>query len=612
MVSKHNQPGDNPTGSSPMLGTGVSRRGFVQGIFGVGLVAAAGSALAACGNDDSGNSNKPVADDAAVKGGPKTTPVSGIPYPDGYVGPIASKKGPIVASGKQVKLKVAVLSDPGVGDWKNNEFSKWYEKQTGVQVEYQVIPVEESMTKVNAMIASGDLPDVFLRMDFTPAQLALYGQQGLILPLNDLIDQYGVETKRIFKDYPDAKTEITSNDGKIYTLPNVNDCFHCRAWNNRLWINQAWLDKLGLEMPTTPEEFEAVLEAFKTKDPNGNGKADEIPLMTYNDSGDPGSQLDSFIMSAFLYNPGGTTGKPWVVVNDGKVDVVYNKDGWRQGLIFLNRLYKKGLLPKESFTQNMEQFGRIGQNAGGVTLGAAKGGTWFVFTTIDDKTEVGKRWKDYVCVPALKGPDGTQVASWDYYGATTAGNFVITRACKNPAVALMWGDGQYELETILRAYSGPKDENWRWAKAGEKGINGKQALWSSLTRADGKTEGLGWNQFGISYRSNDFRLGERVDPKAPTFEQPLYEQTAKAYYPYRQPQEQQLPPLYMTEAQAGTSSELETTLANHVRQSLTKFTMGELDPNKDADWKQYTDTIDQMGLANYLQTFQEAYDAKYK
>jgi putative aldouronate transport system substrate-binding protein len=608
MVQK--QPGGNPHRSSGSGSGGVSRRGFVQGIFGVGLAATAGTAFAACGSDDKAG-DKPVADDA-VKGGPKTTPVSGIPYPDGYVGPIASKKGPIVAGGKQVKLKVAVLSDPGVGDWKSNAFSKWYEKQTGVQVEYQVIPAEESMTKVNAMIASGDVPDVFLRMDFTEAQLGLYGQQGLIVPLNDLIEQYGVETKRVFKNHPDAKTAVTANDGKIYSLPNFNDCFHCNAWNNRLWINQAWLDKLGLAMPETPEDFEKVLEAFKTKDPNGNGKADEIPLMTYNDATDPGSALDSYFMSAFLYNPGGTTGKPWIVLNNGKVDVVYDKDGWRQGLIFLNRLYKKGLIPKESFTQSAEQFTRIGTNASAVTLGAAKGGTWFVFTTIDDKTDVGRRRKDYVAAPPLKGPDGTQVASWDYYGATTPGNFVITKACKNPAVALMWGDGQYELETILRAYAGPKDENWRWAEPGEKGINGKQALWSSLTRADGKTEGLSWNQFGISYRSNEFRLAERVDPKNPTFEKPLYEETAQAYYPHRQPKEQQLPPLYMTEEQAGATSELETTLANHVRQSLTKFVTGDLDPNQEADWKQYKDTINQMGLETYLQTYQQAYDAKYK
>ena len=44
------------------------------------------------------------------------------------------------------------------------------------------------------------------------------------------------------------------------------------------WIRQDWLDKLGLAVPTTVDELHDVLLAFKNNDPNGNGKADEIPL----------------------------------------------------------------------------------------------------------------------------------------------------------------------------------------------------------------------------------------------------------------------------------------------------------------------------------------------
>ena len=46
----------------------------------------------------------------------------------------------------------------------------------------------------------------------------------------------------------------------------------------KLWFNYDWLEKLGLEEPQTTEELYEVLKAFKTQDPNGNGKANEIPL----------------------------------------------------------------------------------------------------------------------------------------------------------------------------------------------------------------------------------------------------------------------------------------------------------------------------------------------
>ena len=59
----------------------------------------------------------------------------------------------------------------------------------------------------------------------------------------------------------------------------LEDCYHC-SMSQKLWIYQPWLDALGLEMPTTTDEFEQVLLAFKEQDPNGNGQADEIPLST--------------------------------------------------------------------------------------------------------------------------------------------------------------------------------------------------------------------------------------------------------------------------------------------------------------------------------------------
>ncbi len=71
----------------------------------------------------------------------------------------------------------------------------------------------------------------------------------------------------------------TAPDGHIYALPQWADCYHC-TYPDKLWINSTWLKKLGLQVPKTTEDLRNVLLAFKTKDPNGNGKADEIPMTT--------------------------------------------------------------------------------------------------------------------------------------------------------------------------------------------------------------------------------------------------------------------------------------------------------------------------------------------
>lgn len=590
----------------------VSRRGFVTGALGVGLAAATPAALAGCsgGASGTGSNGESIEDPAAVKGGPKTTPRDDVIYPDGYVGPIASDKGPIVVKREKVTLTIAVPQDTEVADWNKNEFSKWYEERTGVHVEYQTVAGEEDspeqQTKLNAMISSGDLPDAFMSFGFKPSQLMLYGQQGLVIRLNELIDQYGVEIKRVYKDYPQVKEYTTDPEGNIWVMPYVNDCFHCKTGGQRMWVYKPWLDKLGLDVPETLDDFEAMLEAFVTQDPNGNGERDELPL-----EGAEGDGFDTYFMGSFMYTPQ----DPWLYLDNGKVDIAVNKDGWREGLRYINRLYSKGLIAKEAFTQDGDQLIRLGDKKGDRALGAARAYYWGSFLTIDDDSPDAE-WRDYVAVPTLRAPGYEPTSYWSYQTGLTAafegwaGGFLITNACENPGVALMWADGLYELTAQLSAYSGMEGKEWRFAKEGETGINGNQALWTTLGTWP-PDDGKWWSQRGVNYRSNDFRLGEVVDPKAPTFELPLYEESKK-YYERRQPQEMELPPLYMTEEQAAMTGEVAVSIENHVTTHLAKFSLGELDPNDNAEWEKYTSTLADMGLDRYLETYQAAYDEKYK
>ena len=111
-------------------------------------------------------------------------------------------------------------------------------------------------------------------------------------------------------------------------------------------------------------------EAFKTQDPNGNGKADEIPL-----SASAGNSLIPYFMNAFIYDPQGTSdannNASTLVLKDGKVDLQANKDGWREGLRYINSLYKEGLIDKGAFTQNPDALLQQGNHAGSVILGSA-------------------------------------------------------------------------------------------------------------------------------------------------------------------------------------------------------------------------------------------------
>ena len=161
--------------------------------------------------------------------------------------------------------------------------------------------------------------------------------------LDDYIETYGVETKKVMEEMPGMRDMITSPDGHIYSLPTINDCLH-NQYRTRAWINTQWLDAVGMDMPKTPEEFEAVLQAFKDKDPNGNGVADEIPMLGNNL---PKNNIVTYLMNAFIYMHGSDIQDPstlYLYMEDGKIQFAPDKDAYREGLAWINSLIDKGLL----------------------------------------------------------------------------------------------------------------------------------------------------------------------------------------------------------------------------------------------------------------------------
>lgn len=491
---------------------------------------------------------------------------------------------------EKVTLRVLIPAHPLVEDYKTNTFTKWYEEKTNVHIEWEVMPTQNAEEKLNLILASGDLPDVILNSPVTLSQLMIYGNQGMFLPLNDLIENKSTDIKGFLAENKDVEDAITAPDGNIYSLPVINDCYHCTL-AEKLWVYQPWLDELGLDMPKTTEDFYKVLKAFKEKDPNGNGKHDEIPIAGSKDLW----PYPGFMMNAFTYND--------KYLEDGKIQFPFDKPEWKEGLKYVRELYKDGLLAKESLTQDADQLKRIG-NSKETILGMAIG--YWQGDFMSGGGNSGK-WMDYVAVPPLKGPDGTQVATYQPSVPGRA-SFIITNQAKNPEVALRWAEGFYDNEVTLRAEAGELDKDWRWAEEGEVGINGETAEWVRLT-SYGEVQNTHWAQMGPLIRTNDFRLSEMVSEDQP-LEVLLYEETKEKYEPYKLGDDKVVPPLYFNEEQSAELSELESTITNFVEESNARFISGGEDIEK--GWDNYLRTLEGMNFNRYVEIYQEAYDAKYK
>ena len=249
---------------------------------------------------------------------------------------------------------------------------------------------------------------------FSQTDILRYSQQGVMLPLDDLINEYAPNIKAALDAYPYYKAMNTAPDGKIYSLTQLIECYHC-SYPNKIWINSSWLKKLNLQMPKTMDEFKKVMEAFKTEDPNGNGKADEAPLSGI------GADLIPFFMNGFIYNDG----KTYLTLNDDKVDIAANKEAWKRGFQYMKSMYEEGLIDKSAMLENWDEFKKLGDNG---TLGAGAASHPYIFVSGGTDNS-----KNYDAVPPL--PDRTHRIT-DNYPVDSGATFVLTnKASKEAQIA---------------------------------------------------------------------------------------------------------------------------------------------------------------------------------
>jgi len=526
-------------------------------------------------------------------------------------------KQPMPISQKKITLKVFVPQRPEIEDMNNNWFTKWYEDKTNVHIDWQLAPNETTALrqKLNLVIAADDLPDVFLMSNIDSNLETRYGvDEKIFVPLNDYIDKYMPNFKAYLAQNPQVRGMITAIDGKIYGLPNVNECYHC-GYSQKMWINKDWLDKLHLKVPTTTEEFYTVLKAFKEKDPNGNGKADEIPLMGCIDSWQ--SYVDSFLMCSFVldtgmqYAYGNTEVRTFLDAKTGKVMAIYDRPEYKEGLKYLKRLYSEGLIYSGSFTQKQDQFKQIVSGTP-EAVGAFPNGA---STVVIDPVAQNQLYRHFVAIAPLKGPSGLRQTPYYYDSSIGINRFVITKACKDPIAAVKWADAMYCHEIQQYRAWGEMGKNWRWAKKGEKGLDGKDAIWSNLVPYTTDPQSMNWQQVGIEFQTSENRFGQAtkqgVDQyTAEGLESMLLTATRQLYEPYAGKTQTIVPKmLRFTTEEADEMQSLLVELNHYAVDRKMAYIMGVTDIDK--EWNSYVKKLDDLGLSKFLAIQQKAYDRQF-
>lgn len=346
---------------------------------------------------------------------------------------------------EKVSLKMMSQSAPLAPNDPNDKLIfQRLEEETNLHIDWTNYS-SDFAEKRNLDIASGDLPDAIFNAAAGDYDLLNWAESGVIVPIEDLIEDYMPNLKKIFDENPEYRQMSTAPDGHIYSMPWIEELGEGKesihTVNGMAWINKEWLDNLGLEMPQTTDQLMTVLEAFKTQDPNGNGEADEIPFSFINNGGNEDLK---FLMGAFGL---GDNDDHLVVDNDGQVQFTANKEGYKEAIKYFNEMNNKGLIDKEAFEQDWNTYVAKGKEH--------KYGVYFTW----DKANITGADDSYDVLPVLAGPDGTKHVTRTNGMGFSRDRFVITSANKNLELTARWIDKMYEpLQSVQNNWGTYGDE----------------------------------------------------------------------------------------------------------------------------------------------------------
>ena len=152
-------------------------------------------------------------------------------------------------------------------------------EQCGVKPVPVLLPSGSEQEKLNLMIADASEQLDIIMMNPTWESWGRLAENEQIIPLNDLLDEYGQDIKTAFSGELEWLLDpMTDADGNIWALPRALE-----TTSNPTYIRKDWLDQAGLDIPTTFEELEEVLAAFKEADFAGGGQT--IPLLIVSEGG---------------------------------------------------------------------------------------------------------------------------------------------------------------------------------------------------------------------------------------------------------------------------------------------------------------------------------------
>ena len=234
------------------------------------------------------------------------------------------------ASSEQEVQTITYLFSAGNSPDENNPVLQALEERIGVRVVATMAATGDYAAKLNTLIASRQLPDLF---SVSGSDALSFKAEGMLAELNGLVTEYG---RNLERELGSVYRQSPVNTDGLYFLSGAGAVY----WEN-LCVRVDWLQKLNLEMPTDLDSLYDVLHAFTFDDPDGNGQNDTVGIvMTMTQT----NQWDVLF---------GAFGVPYAKAyqtEDGTVTTYMKAPGYLEAIDYLRKLYQAGVMDPEFAT----------------------------------------------------------------------------------------------------------------------------------------------------------------------------------------------------------------------------------------------------------------------
>ncbi len=523
---------------------------------------------------------------------------------------------PLTTTGEQVEIGLKVNS--GVTDYDTNPMTLWIEETTGVDVvikKFMGSPSDYS-TQISLMMNGGEeLPDILYVQGEGNDPRSEWLEAGYLLNVAGYYmtdsyyfakafnesnsgdpEKYAMMLNNIFQYSANQRT------GRVYGSVNILDD-PTEVIYTEAMINDVWLEKLNLSKPTTIDELYNVLVAFRDKDPNGNGKKDEVPLMGIVGNA-YGRSVNTYLINAFIqYAP-----SQKAMIENGKAFSYHDQDEYRQALIFMNKLLKEGLISPLAFTGNGTDLRNMLNPTGGKPDIIGICCCWIA----GDFMDYSDSWQRYSPLPALA--DCTGRGGYSMFDAPNVQSiYALTSYCENPQLCWRLLDVLHSEEGYLVTRWGEEGVDWDYIENTEfKDMAEGNGAYGGTARFVIHNQGFRtncrwfYNCTYVNVKQFQIFIHPTADDYTTTFWRKLMEDVIIQEEVGQPPEQFQV--FLRTAEEEELFHEFNTELSSVIHTACKEFAMGIKDPNNDADWQEYLDELKALKFERWAEIAQASYD----